>query len=52
MPRTRWLCSMRDLRAAMERAIAGVLYTAGFTVALQPPLRDAGLHEESGAKVS
>jgi hypothetical protein len=40
-----------DLRAAMERAIAGVLYAAGFTVALQPPLRDAGLHEESGAKV-
>jgi len=40
-----------DLRAAMERAIAAVLYAAGFTVTLQPPLRDAGPDEEIGAKV-
>jgi hypothetical protein len=41
----------QELRAVMERAVAGVLYAAGFTVALQPPLRDAGPDEESGAKV-
>jgi hypothetical protein len=40
-----------ELRAAMERAVASVLYAAGFTVTLQPPLRDAGPHEESRAKV-
>jgi hypothetical protein len=41
-----------ELRAVMERAIASVLYAAGFTVTLQPPLRDASPHEESGSKVT
>lgn len=40
-----------EVRAVMERAIVGVLYAAGFTVAMQPTLRDAGPDEESSPKV-
>jgi len=40
-----------ELHAVMERAAASVLYAAGFTVTLKPPLRDAGPHEESVPKV-
>jgi len=40
-----------ELHTVMERAVASVLYAAGFTVTLQPRLRDAGPHEESLPKV-
>ena len=40
-----------ELQDVMERAAASVLYAAGFTVTLQPPLRDASLDEESLPKV-
>jgi hypothetical protein len=40
-----------EVRAAMERAVAGVLHAAGFTLTLSPDRLDAGPDEDRFSKV-